>query len=134
MYIVIDCNIIRIYKLIFCKRVKQCNNLDLILHHTLKWRKHINHTFKKLSTAIGVVYRLKHAYPEKMLLILCQYMYMLSLTVISQSYSETSDYVFFVIYVVSKWFSLCISTMNPMCVNIKFTSYCLYHNVYYSLE
>ena len=33
--------------------------------------KHIDHISKKVSKAIGVVYRLKHAYPETMMLILC---------------------------------------------------------------
>ena len=54
------------------ERVKQINFLGIILHYTLKWQKHIDHVSKKVSKAIGVMYRLKHVYPEAVLLILYQ--------------------------------------------------------------
>ena len=54
------------------ERVKQFNFLGIILHYTLKWQKHIDHVSKKVSKAIGVMYRLKHVYPEAVLLILYQ--------------------------------------------------------------
>ena len=52
------------------ERVKQYNFVGIILHYTLKWRKHINYISKKVSKTIGVMYRLKHKYPEAVLLIL----------------------------------------------------------------
>ena len=41
------------------ERVKQFNFLGIILHYTLKCQKHINYISKKVSKAIGVMYRLK---------------------------------------------------------------------------
>ena len=41
------------------ERVKQFNFLGIILHYTLKWQKHIDYISKKVSKAIGVMYRLK---------------------------------------------------------------------------
>ena len=54
------------------ERVKQFNFLGIILHYTLKWQKHIDCISKKVSKAIGVMYRLKHIYPEAVLLIIYQ--------------------------------------------------------------
>ena len=54
------------------ERVKQFNFLGIILHYTLKWQKHVDHVSKKVSKAIGVMYRLNHVYPEAVLLILYQ--------------------------------------------------------------
>ena len=55
------------------ERVKQFNFLDIILHYTPKWRKHIDHVSKKISKAIGVMYRPKLVYPEAVLLTLYQF-------------------------------------------------------------
>ena len=54
------------------ERVKQYNFVGIILHYTLKWQKHIDYTSKKVSKAIGVMYRLKHIDPESVLLIMYQ--------------------------------------------------------------
>ena len=55
----------------FVERVTQFNFLGIILHYTLKWQKHIDYlSLKKVSKAIGVMYRLKHIYPEAVLLII----------------------------------------------------------------
>ena len=54
------------------ERVKQFNFLGVILHYTLKWQKHIDYISKKVSKAIGVMYRLKHIYPEAVLLFIYQ--------------------------------------------------------------
>ena len=54
------------------ERVKQFNFLGIILHYTPKWQKHIDYISKKRSKAIGVMYRLKHIYPEAELLIMYQ--------------------------------------------------------------
>ena len=51
------------------ERLKQSNFLGIILQYTLKWQKHIDYISKKVSKAIGVMYRLKHIYPEAVLLI-----------------------------------------------------------------
>ena len=51
------------------ERLKQFNFLGIILQYTLKWQKHIDYISKKVSKAIGVMYRLKHIYPEAVLLI-----------------------------------------------------------------
>ena len=54
------------------ERIKQFNFLGNILHYTLKLQKHIDYISKKVSKAIGVMYRLKHIYPEAVLLIIYQ--------------------------------------------------------------
>ena len=41
------------------ERIKQFNFLGNILHYTLKLQKHIDYISKKVSKAIGVMYRLK---------------------------------------------------------------------------
>ena len=48
------------------------NFLGIILYYTLKWQKHIDYISKKLCKAIGVMFRLKHIYPEAVLLIIYQ--------------------------------------------------------------
>ena len=52
------------------ERVTQFNFLGLILHESLSWDKHINHISLKVSTAIGILYRLKSIYPHRVLLTL----------------------------------------------------------------
>ena len=42
------------------ERVMQFNILIIILHYTLKWQKHIYNVSKKVSKAIGVMFRLEH--------------------------------------------------------------------------
>ena len=54
------------------ERIKQFNFLGNILHYTLKLQKHIDYISKKVFKAIGVMYRLKHIYPEAVLLIIYQ--------------------------------------------------------------
>ena len=54
------------------ERVKQLMFLGILLHYTLKWQKHIDCISKKVCKAIGVMYRLKHIYPETVLLIIYQ--------------------------------------------------------------
>ena len=63
--------VLTIYNTII-ERVKQFNFLGIVLHYTLKWQKHIDYISKKVSKAIGVMYRLKHIYPEAVLLIIYQ--------------------------------------------------------------
>ena len=41
------------------KRVTQFNFLCIVLRSNLKWNKHTDHISKKISRAIGVMYRLK---------------------------------------------------------------------------
>ena len=54
------------------ERVTQFNFLGIVLSSNLKWNKHTEHIFKKISRAIGVMYRLKQIYPHAVLLILYQ--------------------------------------------------------------
>ena len=67
------------------ERVKQFNFLGIILHYTLKWQKHIDHVSKKVSKADGVMYRLKHVYPEAVLLICGSWCYVPIQTCIPRS-------------------------------------------------
>ena len=50
--------------------VSQFNFLGVVLSSTLKWDKHIGHVSLKVSRVIGVLFRLKHIYPQEMLLTL----------------------------------------------------------------
>ena len=52
------------------ERVTQFNFLGLILHASLSWDKHINHISLKVSKAIGILYRPKSIYPDRVLLTL----------------------------------------------------------------
>ena len=52
------------------ERVSQFNFLGVILASTLKWDKHIGHVSLKVSRVIGVLFRLKHIYPQEVLLTL----------------------------------------------------------------
>ena len=51
------------------ERVTQFNFLCIVLSLNLKWNKHTDHISKKISRAIGVMYRLKQMYPHAVLLI-----------------------------------------------------------------
>ena len=46
------------------ERVTQFNFLGIVLSSNLKWNKHTDHISKKISRAIGVMYRLKQIYPH----------------------------------------------------------------------
>ena len=52
------------------ERVFQFNFLGVVLASTLKWDKHIGHVSLKVSRVIGVLFRLKHIYPQEVLLTL----------------------------------------------------------------
>ena len=52
--------------------VTQFNFLGIVLSSNLKWNKHTDHIFKKISRAIGVMYRLKQIYLHAVLLTLYQ--------------------------------------------------------------
>ena len=52
------------------KRVPQFNFLCVILNSRLKWDKHIEHISLKVSRVSGVSFRLKHVYPQEVLLTL----------------------------------------------------------------
>ena len=52
------------------ERVSQFNFLGVVLASTLKWDKHIGHVFLKVSRVICVLFRLKHIYPQEVLLTL----------------------------------------------------------------
>ena len=54
------------------ERVTQFNFLVIVLSLNLKWNKHTDHISKKISRAIGVMYRLKQIYPLAVLLTLYQ--------------------------------------------------------------
>ena len=56
--------------LINIERVSQFNFLGVVLVSTLKWDKHIGHVSLKVSRVIGVLLRLKHIYPQEVLLAL----------------------------------------------------------------
>ena len=49
------------------ERVSQLNFLSVILNSNLKWDKHIS---LKISRVSGVLFRLKHIYPQEVLLTL----------------------------------------------------------------
>ena len=51
-------------------RVTQFNFLGLIINSQLTWISHIQHISCKISKIIGVMYRLKHTYPQSVLLLL----------------------------------------------------------------
>ena len=51
------------------KRVTQVNFLCIVLSSNLKWNKHTENVSKKISRAIGVMYRLKQIYPHAVVLL-----------------------------------------------------------------
>ena len=54
------------------EKVTQFNFLGILLSSNLKWNKHTDHISKKISRAIGVMYRLKQMYLHAVLLTLYQ--------------------------------------------------------------
>ena len=52
------------------ERVTQFNFLGVAFRSNLKWKKQTDHISKKISRAIGVMYRLKQIYPHSALLTL----------------------------------------------------------------
>ena len=52
------------------ERVSQFNFLDVIFNSRLKWDKHIAHISLTISRVSGVLFRLKHIYPQEVLLTL----------------------------------------------------------------
>ena len=52
------------------ERENQFNFLGVVLASTFKWDKHIGHVSLKVSRVIGVLFRLKHSYPQEVLLTL----------------------------------------------------------------
>ena len=50
--------------------VDQFNFLGLIINSHLTWNNHIQHISCKISRTLGVMYRLKHIYPQSVLLML----------------------------------------------------------------
>ena len=52
------------------ERVIQFNFLGLILNCNLTWTTHIQHISIKIARVIGIMYRLKHIYPQSVLLML----------------------------------------------------------------
>ena len=49
------------------ERVDQFNFLGIILNYNLTWNNHIDHISKKIARVIGIMYRLKHIYPQSVL-------------------------------------------------------------------
>ena len=50
------------------KRVSHFNFLGVVLASTLKWDKNIGHVSLKVSRVICVLFRLKHIYPQEVIL------------------------------------------------------------------
>ena len=49
---------------IIIERVSHFNFLGIMLSYNMTWDAHINHISKKISKAIGILYQLKHIYPQ----------------------------------------------------------------------
>ena len=49
------------------EQVNQFNFLGLILNSHLTWHNHMDHISNKISRVIGIMYRLKHIYPQSVL-------------------------------------------------------------------
>ena len=49
------------------ERVQTFNFLDIMLNETLSWKSHIAMVSNKISKVIGILYRLKHVFPEYVL-------------------------------------------------------------------
>ena len=52
---------------IIIERVSHFNFLGIMLSYNMIWDAHINHISKKISKAIGILYQLKHIYPQRIL-------------------------------------------------------------------
>ena len=52
---------------IIIERVSHFNFLGIMLSYNMTWDAHINHISKKISKAIGILYQLKHIYPQRTL-------------------------------------------------------------------
>ena len=52
---------------IIIERVSHFNFLGIMLSYNMTWDAHINHISKKISKAIGILYQLKHIYPQRIL-------------------------------------------------------------------
>ena len=50
------------------ERVTEFNFLGIIIHQHLKWDSHINKIALKISSAAGIIYKLKNIFPQKILL------------------------------------------------------------------
>ena len=49
------------------ERVQTFNFLGIMLNETLSWKSHIAMVSNKISNVIGILYRLKHVFPEYVL-------------------------------------------------------------------
>ena len=52
------------------ERVTQFNFLGVIISSNMKWNGHVTHISQKISRIVGIMYRLKHIYPQAVLLTL----------------------------------------------------------------
>ena len=52
------------------ERVTEFNFLGIIIHQHLKWDSHINKIALKISSATGIIYKLKNIFPQNILLTL----------------------------------------------------------------
>ena len=52
------------------ERVTQFNFLGVIISSNMKWNGHVTHILQKISRIVGIMYRLKHIYPQAVLLTL----------------------------------------------------------------
>ena len=58
------------YNNIEIERVTQFNFLGVIISSNIKWNGHVTHISQKISRIVGIMYRLKHIYPQAVLLTL----------------------------------------------------------------
>ena len=49
------------------ERVSYFNFLGIVLSYNITWDAHINYISKKISKGIGILYQLKHIYPQRIL-------------------------------------------------------------------
>ena len=52
---------------IIIERVSHFNFLGIMLSYNMTWDAHVHHISKKISKAIGILYQLKHIYPQHIL-------------------------------------------------------------------
>ena len=52
------------------ERVTEFNYLGIIIHQHLKWDSHINKIALKISSATGIIYKLKNIFPQNILITL----------------------------------------------------------------